>query len=281
MPQPALPAPATLISTLAACVLLAACRAPADPEALAAQTHPLPGGRRLVMEVGSATLRITQAEDSAVHLEGTLMQPDRAHLEISGQADELTIRVVDRTGGDPQAALADLIVQAPAGAHITVEAFAGQITVHDWQGTLHATSVTGSIEVERVQGELWLRAPRGDIRAVGCAGEVHLVGEHGTLSLENCSGQLAATSIMGTLRYSGTPDAGDEVLLEVDHGPVELRLGAGSNAAVQISTTSGRVTCSVPGMAGTFDACSAALGSGAGRLAIRTVSGAVTITPLF
>ena len=82
---------------------------------------------------------------------------------------------------------------------------------------------------------------------------------------------------MGTIRLTGEPRAEDAIHLETDHGPVEVQLSPGASVQVAVSTTSGVITCLLPGLHPEARGCSGVLGTGAAELVIRTVSGAVTL----
>jgi DUF4097 and DUF4098 domain-containing protein YvlB len=126
-----------------------------------------------------------------------------------------------------------------------------------------------------------LRTGRGDASLSGGAGDIRLIGEHGILSIENSTGQLSATTIMGTIRFLGQPDANDEIRLETDHGPVEVALAEESDLDLTVTTTSGSVTCTFPGLnARSSSGCTSPIGRGQGSLWIRTVSGTITIQRL-
>ena len=66
---------------------------------------------------------------------------------------------------------------------------------------------------------------------------------------------------------------------ETDHGPVQIDLDLNSDVTVRVRTTSGVVTCMVPGVSYNGAACDGSLGSGAGLLQVRTVSGSTTLQP--
>jgi DUF4097 and DUF4098 domain-containing protein YvlB len=106
---------------------------------------------------------------------------------------------------------------------------------------------------------------------------VGIVGNYGTLTLENVSGEASASNIIGNIFFSGAIHAGDTVRLEEDHGSILTSLAQDSDVAVKIHSTSGDVVCLVPSLETTTRSCDGQLLTGAGNLAVRTVSGAVKL----
>jgi DUF4097 and DUF4098 domain-containing protein YvlB len=71
----------------------------------------------------------------------------------------------------------------------------------------------------------------------------------------------------------------DSLKFETDHGPVQIRLDGNSDVFVNAGTTSGVVTCTVPGLSHRGQAWGGRLGEGQGRIEVRAVSGEVMIQP--
>jgi DUF4097 and DUF4098 domain-containing protein YvlB len=139
--------------------------------------------------------------------------------------------------------------------------------------------VSGDIQARNLSGAVVLRSGRGDIQLSGSSGELKVLGEHGVLSIAETHGDVAASTIMGAIRYTGAPGKGDVVHLETDHGPVAIQLEQGSDLVIVIKTTSGVLTCGLPGVEAVVSGCTGTLGNGAGALTVRTVSGEVTLLP--
>jgi hypothetical protein len=86
-----------------------------------------------------------------------------------------------------------------------------------------------------------------------------------------------AGTIVGTIQFNGLIAAGDAMDFESDHGPIQVDLDPKSDVTVHVRTTSGVVTCMVSGVIYNGAACDGSLGSRAGLLKTRTVSGTTTL----
>jgi hypothetical protein len=128
-----------------------------------------------------------------------------------------------------------------------------------------------------MKGLAVLRVNRGDVIIESSKGEFHLPGNYGLLSLTDVSGIIEASTIMGTIRYQGRVGAADQVKLETDHGPVEAWLNPDSDVTVMVGTTTGVVDCVIPGLSPDGAGCTGQMGTGEGRLQVRTVSGKVDL----
>jgi DUF4097 and DUF4098 domain-containing protein YvlB len=173
-----------------------------------------------------------------------------------------------------------MVLRLPRDVSIDVNSFDATVNVYDFTGKADITSVSGNIDIRNSSGVFIIKSNRGNVRVQTSKGDIHLAGNYGVLSAIDTRGGLSASTIMGMVRFTGHVGSGDNVSLETDHGPVEIQLGQGSDARVHISTTTGVVTCSFPGLSYEGQGCGGTLGTGGGQLGVRTVSGSATINPI-
>ncbi len=86
---------------------------------------------------------------------------------------------------------------------------------------------------------------------------------------------LSMTTIMGNIQFEGAENSPGDVLLEVDHGPVQATLPDNSDYQVLINSASGEIVCSGGNIKRTISGCEGSTGDGSGVLKIRTVSGRI------
>jgi DUF4097 and DUF4098 domain-containing protein YvlB len=214
-----------------------------------------------------------------VDFTGQLADPDRTDYQVQTTSEQIQIQLEYHRplfSGFVDPAV-QLEVRVPQEVPVRVETFDAPVILRDLRGEVEVHSTSGDILAENLSGEILLRSARGDVRAVNCSGIVQVLGEHGILALEDVRGEVGASTIMGTIRYTGAPGSGDEVNLETDHGPVQIELGKDSGLDISMTTTSGEIDCSLPGLTFSSRSCSGILGNGAGSLTVRTVSGEVTL----
>ncbi len=261
---------------------MSACVGSARPQSpLASQTLPVSSGQSVVIEMNTGTLAILTSGDNQLEITGQTSSPPKTSYQVTQTTSEIHISAQYNKplfSASSSAPLA-LEVRLPAGTPLRVETFDAGVTISDYQGSVSITSVSGDIQAQNLSGVVTLRSGRGDIQLSGSSGELKLLGEHGVLSIAETHGEVGASTIMGTIRYSGAPGKGDAVHLETDHGPVAIQLEPGSDLAIGIMTTSGTLTCGVPGVEAVIRGCTGTLGHGAGTLTVRTVSGEVTLQP--
>jgi hypothetical protein len=251
-------------------LLLAACTAQEGTRPLEPLRIPLAENTNVVVEIESGMLLVTQGETGQLELSSEQPVPERTEVTTASEADGLHIRV--RGQGD-----APLSLRIPEGTNLRVATFDAQVSLLDLDATLRVDSTAGDILAENVSGSFTLISNRGDITVRSGRGELRVLGNYGLLSLQDVAGVMRASTIMGTIQYTGRVAAEDRVQLETDHGPVIIRLDMNSDAAVQVSTTSGVSDCVVPGLAPDGAGCTGQLGNGSGQLNVRTVSGSVDL----
>ncbi len=264
---------------LALLLLLAGCASPAAPQALPERSFRLAPGQAVVVEANAGVIDIAGGEGEELRLSGQLAYADRTQLSVAETPEAITITAQYQGSPSSDAAQASirLTLQVPNATPLRLDTFKATVNLRNYSGQASIASVGGDIVGQNLTGTLSLRSGRGDIALLGGSGEFHVLGEHGVLSLQGLSGQVEASTIMGTIRYAGAPQAGDALHFETDHGPVEIELGAEADLALTVATTSGVVDCVIPGLQPVLRGCAGSLGKGRGSLAVRTVSGTVSV----
>lgn len=266
-----------------ACLLVMAACAPNAGQPAPVQEHIVLGdGQAVVIEVDAGSVSIAGASGEALEIGGQLNYPDRVVYEVNRSGPE--IRISAKLRGRPLGGFSEppvvLEVRVPQNVPIRVETFDAPVTLRDYRGDAEVASVSGDVLAENVAGKIALRSGRGNVTVRNGSGDLRVLGEHGVLTIDGVTGEVGSSTIMGTIRFMGRPGSGDTIRLETDHGPVEIQLADGSNLSVQVSSTSGSMSCILPGIAQDVRGCTGRLGNGEGALAVRTVSGDVTIQPV-
>ena len=265
---------------LFACLVLSACGPRVSSlTALPPRSFPLGGDQAVLVEVDTGLVQITGGGNGNVQISGTLSAAQAVDYSAVQSADG--IHVVAHYKGSyffrPSEPPVQLDLQVPTGARVLVQTYDAATNAQDFHGSLQVTSTAGNILLENATGQAVLKSNRGDIRVQNSSGEIDAIGNYGLISLVGVQGKINASTIVGTIQFGGRVGAGDAVDLETDHGPVQIDLDPTSAATVQVRTTSGVVTCMVPGVSYNGAACDGSLGMGAGQLQVRTVSGSVLL----
>lgn len=159
---------------------------------------------------------------------------------------------------------ADAVVSEIVAEQTEVRSVSGDVTLDHVRSKVQARTVSGDLETRRVTGPLEFETVSGDLSIAG-----------------GRAPRLSAKSVSGDLILDLDVDSGGELNLQTVSGDVTLRVDAGSGFDVDVSSTSGRVqsafgavhTHRSPGSS----SMSGRVGTGDGRLKVRTVSGDVVL----
>lgn len=257
---------------------LGACSRPSTPMDSVHERIPIASGQTLTLNVDRGAIDLTSAAVVDLSLDVQAYSREPALLSIKRSGDGAQISFQSDVGWQvfPTRA-AEISMRIPPRVAVKIDAFDGEIAIHDYRGVLQAAAVTGKIDARDFSGEITLISPRGDVHAHDGQGLLRVLGEHGRLAIENVNGKAGVSTIMGDIYFSGSPTGGDEIRLEADHGPIVVDLGKDSNLKILAQSNSGDVICLTPGITRDGRRCQGSLGSGEGMLWIRTVSGDITI----
>jgi len=271
------------IATALLCVFFASCSSQHLPSTiLVPEDFSLSKSQSIMIDVNSGMLNITQATNQQVGISGTISNSQVVAFKSTLEADGLHI-VSKYTGNSFLQGTVPPIqinLQVPAGISIKVNTFDSNVDIHDYSGAADITSVAGALSANHVNGRLTLFSNRGNVTVEKSNGELNLLGNYGLLSVLDSHGTVSASTIIGTIRFLGMVEAGDDVNLETDHASIEIQLGQDSDALVQITSTSGVVVCTMAGVLYEGEGCTGTLQGGQGKLRVRTVSGNITLQPL-
>jgi len=259
--------------------LLAACGQNASGLVeIPAQSISLSETQQVVLQIDSGEINISPAEGAALEIGSVLASPDRWDFRVVQQDNEVRVIALDQADWRNSAKnQIQFTIRVPQGRRLKIETYDAIINLTGYAGEVDISAVAGQINANRLTGMASLKSDRGEISLSESSGELFVLGNYGLLSLENVRGRVGASSIMGTIRFTGRIDTGDEIRLETDHSSIEIRLRSNSNLGLQIRSTSGNLACMLPGLLTASRSCDGVVGAGGGQLWVRTVSGDVTL----
>lgn len=230
----------------------------------------------ILIQVDYGTVTVLGAEDDLVEISGQVMFADELEYLIDSTENQILIKVFAHRESSSKVPL-HVVVRLPQNMQVDVETKNASVAVQDYQGDVEVASTSGDITLEQITGGMTLRSNRGNITVRESSGIVSVVGNYGVLNTQNVHGDVSISTIMGNIVLSGLIRGDDTIRLETDHGPVSVNLSADSALGIQVRSTSGDVTCVLPGISSTMRTCDGMMNSGGGSLSIRTVSGAVIL----
>jgi hypothetical protein len=183
-----------------------------------------------------------------------------AKLELSAQDGRVTV-----TGPSGESWMGYLIIQAPNGAALELEAENAPIGVNSFTGAVVARNQNGPVTLRDVDGQVRAEVMNGPINFYGNRGEHRLNVRNGPLTVELLggrweSGGLEGRSENGPIELSLPPDYQSAVQVNTsEHSPVECRAAqckeakrtfdkpnliafGGPNPVIRLSTENGPTT---------------------------------------
>ena len=233
-------------------------------------------GQTVAINLNEGEVLIASSEDNQIHVGGATFLPDNVSYEVVPTKDQIQI-IVKYDGRKSSKNPISLQVDVPNGAKLKIDTEYASIVVQDFEGDLEAVSIAGDIMIQNVKGIITARSSRGDVQVERSVGKISVVGNYGLLSIEDVRGHTGVSTIMGTITFNGPIGGDDIVRLETDHGPIDVGFSRDSAFSVQVRSTSGDVTCVLPGIVSSLRACDGVFNSVGGTLTVRTVSGAVNL----
>jgi DUF4097 and DUF4098 domain-containing protein YvlB len=209
---------------------------------------------------------------------------------IAGRVDVRTngagVRVDGAGSAYVETSLKPLVVQRVKG-DATLHASFSDVVAKEIGGSLVVEGSNGTFVVEGVGRDLTLRTRFAPVRVNGVGGKAIVENSTRALELVNARGDVEASAHGGLLRvrWSRLPAAADgaapRVTLESEAGGVEIEVPDGASASLDLTTTSGPIDCSIPGMTTTQSGAtrSGALQLGEGKATIHAtcVGGAIRV----
>lgn len=189
--------------------------------------------------------------------------------EAKALMDQLSLAIHDGQvsvqGPDGQTWVGYLLVQAPNGATLDLEATNGPIGLNSISASVRAQTTNGPISFNDVAGQVRAHAQNGPINVSGNKGEFHLETQNGPIGVELTgsrweSGELEANAQNGPLTLRLPANYQSSVRVEASkHSPIECRAAqckqstrswdrpnviefGDSPASVRMSTVNGPVT---------------------------------------
>lgn len=109
------------------------------------------------------------------------------------------------------------------------------------------TTASGNVSAENVTGRVELHTASGDVLVKGVGGEVNASSASGTVRVRDAAGTVSASSASGDVDVELTRVEGNgDMRFSTASGNVNVRLPAGADATVEMSTVSGSIDTNLP-----------------------------------
>jgi hypothetical protein len=212
-----------------------------------------PAGKtpRVIIESFRGNARITGTDATSVKVTGhktirSLEQnrADRANqdspFEITGDANELTIRTnQDHVGGN-QRITDEMEITVPKGSTIEAHGRYGDFDINDIAGNVEVISDNAGVRLQNIGGEVKIDTRKSDIiRAISVKGPVDLKGHGADVELQDIDGQVTmAGTYSGVIQFRNISKPlrfqGQQTDLNIEKLPGQVRMALGDFTATNL-----------------------------------------------
>jgi hypothetical protein len=197
-----------------------------------APSHPL------VMRMpASSGLYVTGADRRDVTIracKAARLAEDLSRVSVSLGADGQ----VSTSGPDNGDWLVYLLVEAPRGTAVDVEASNGPIALRGLSGAVRARTSNGPLSLKELSGHVEARAKNGPISVGDCSGELDAEASNGPISLRGGSGRLKLHTQNGPISVDLAGSSWDGAGLEAHavNGPLSVRIPSNYRSGTRIES---------------------------------------------
>ncbi len=173
----------------------------------------------------------------------------------------------------------DFEITVPRETAVNAQTVSGDLDLHGTRGPARVESVSGDVNIEDVQGPMRIKSVSGDVECTDYVGAVEGSSVSGDVDIRGRVRACELHTVSGDISIDLEPEVGGrESRLKTISGDVEIGLLT-SSCVCEYHTASGDLECEVPARImreGRKDR-TAIIGDGRSRLAVKTVSGDLTI----
>ena len=222
-------------------------------------THPLTADIRI--PAGRIDVRVHDEPFTTVQVDGTRAEDVTIDFDTRSNGDRLTVEYRGKKLFGWLAMGNDLIVtiDVPATASLDVSTGSAGLEVNgtvaaisfrSGSGELRFDEVTGNVIAKTASGDVFGDEVRGNLRFHGASGDISVGGVGATTSCRTASGGMSVGRVTGDANLAsasgdaqiGVVSAGTATVRTVS-GDVEVGVVEGSDVYLDLSSTSGEVSC--------------------------------------
>lgn len=156
----------------------------------------------------------------------------------------------------------------------------GSVTANDVGGDAQVSSASGNVTVSNVKGDVRIKAISGVIRVSHPGGRVEGNTASGEVEIQDAANDVTAHAASGRVYVQGNPGAEGYWNLKTASGGVQISVPSSANFHLSAEALSGEIRTDIPIVIEEQGKHSlrARVGSGGGRIEVRTASGEIRVT---
>lgn len=160
-----------------------------------------------------------------------------------------------------------------------LSSLSGSIRADNIGDDLRANSASGSVTVSNIKGDVRISALSGSTQVLKPGGRVEASTASGNVDVEGATSDVKANAASGRVSVNGNPGTTSYWELKTASGTVQLGVPSNANFHLSAEAVSGEIKSELPVVVEEQDKHSlrARVGTGGGRVEIRTVSGEIRL----
>jgi DUF4097 and DUF4098 domain-containing protein YvlB len=220
------------------------------------KTYPVGGSSSFTVETGDSNLDIRSCGGCSeirvqVHSDRKLsdfvleehQDQDRVYFSLKEKPHVFRMQIHWKNSQEPQVS-----VETPAKLTLEAKTADGSFAAHHLTGSLQVHSGDGSVLLEDVRGELRLRSSDGNITIHDATGTLEARTSDGHMKVDGQFSEVQLHTSDGGLEFALAPGSKLTAAsrIESSDGVVSIRVPKDLAAELDVSTSDGRVDCSLP-----------------------------------
>ncbi|MFI6907172.1 DUF4097 family beta strand repeat-containing protein [Nonomuraea sp. NPDC050394] len=179
---------------------------------------------RMLGEWGQPSPSVTIEVPTGSHVQG---EAPAGEFRCTGRLGEVRLRTDH----------GDIRLDQAGAVRLTTDS--GEITLERAHGRAEITTGSGEVRIHEIDGSAVIRNDDGECAIGEVTGELRLSGVHGDMRVERAHGGVEAKTVYGSVRI-GQVRRGSVVLTSTG-GDLEVGIGQGTAALLDVSTAEGRL----------------------------------------
>ncbi len=218
-----------------------------DLKVIKEKTFQISPGKNLKVEASSGEVLISSWDKNEVYIKilGNQKAEDKVKFEFSN--DDNKVEVIAKRkhwllGWFESGVRLKFEIKVPEKFNVKAGTGGGNVYAKDISGNLDISTSGGNIDLENVKGRFEVSTSGGNISGIDFQGDLDASTSGGSLDLTGSNSKIKATTSGGNI-YLDYKGINKGIYLSTSGGSIDIRLPEDFNAAANLSTSGGRVSC--------------------------------------
>ena len=236
---------------------------------------------RVEADVALGQLSVRSGSDGQVHVKATLRFALQTKYQVVQSGDTIQIQAdmrTDFTSKLPYSPI-EIMLTVPRETDLILHTSTGDLYADEVSGHIMLTTSSGGIQLSDSEGQIELQTQTGSIACRRVQGAFAIQSSTGNIDLQNVSGSFNVETDTGAIKFKGELASTEQHYFKSNTGSIDLQLLGHPALYIDVASETGSVHCGldmIPQVS-TERECKGVLGSGQGRVQVRTSTGSINI----